>query len=211
MAQFDDLNAYVNISAAQKLFDIGDNVTGYDIKLNNISKIDSLTESLSEKLGFPYSVKSIYQNYRGIFTWIALQKKPIPIILGLIIIVAVFNIIGTLLMIVLEKISAIGILKSLGATRRQIIYIFINQGIFLAIIGILLGNILAYLLMDIQLQYKIISIPSSVYFMSTVPILLSVQTFAEVSGITFILCIVVSFIPSYIASKIQPVSTLRFN
>ncbi len=211
MAQYDDLNAYVNIAVAQKLFDIGDNVTGYDIKLTNISKIDSLTDVLSNALGYPYSVRSIYQNYRGIFTWIALQKKPIPIILGLIIIVAVFNIIGTLLMIVLEKMNAIGVLKSLGATKKQIISIFINQGTFLAITGIVSGNILAYLLMDLQLQYRIISLPSSVYFMSTVPILLSINTFAEVSVLTFVLCLIASFIPSYIASKIQPVSTLRFN
>ncbi len=211
MAAYDDLNAYVNISQAQTLFGIGDNVTGYDIKLNNISKIDSLTSSLAQSLSYPYSVRSIYQNYRNIFTWIELQKKPIPIILGLIIIVAVFNIIGTLLMIVLEKTSAIGILKSLGARKKQITRIFIYQGMFLAIVGILLGNVLAYLLMELQLKYNIISLPSSVYFMSTVPIQLSPIVFLGVSFLTFLLCIIASVIPSYIASKIKPVSTLRFN
>ncbi len=211
MAEYDDLYAYVSLAAAQKLFNIGDNITGYDIKLKNISKIDSVADLLSRQLKYPHAVKSIYQTHRNIFTWIDLQKKPIPIILGFIILVAVFNIIGSLLMIVLEKTNAIGTLKSLGATGKQITSIFLYQGIFLAIIGIVIGNLLAYILMDIQLSYNIISLPSSVYFMSTVPISLSAITFLEVSGLTFALCILASVIPSFIASKIKPVSALRFN
>jgi lipoprotein-releasing system permease protein len=210
MAEYDDLFAYVNLKAAQNLFSLGDNVNGYDIKLNNISKIDSLTKYLSEHLYYPHKVASIYQTHRNIFTWIDLQKKPIPIVLGLIIIVAVFNIIGTLLMIVLEKTRDVGMLKSLGATKKQIISVFIYQGIFLAITGIISGNILALLLMGTQLEFNIISLPSSVYFVSTVPILLKWYTFVGVSALTFILCIVASVIPSYIASKIQPVNSLRF-
>ncbi len=211
MAEYDDLYAYVNLNAAQDLFDIGDNITGYDIRVNNISKIDSLTKHLAEVLRYPHSVRSIYQIHRNIFTWVELQKKPIPIILGLIIIVAVFNIIGTLLMIVLEKTSAIGILKSLGASKKQIVSIFLYQGIFLAIVGIVSGNILAYLLMFFQQQYNIISLPSSVYFMSTVPIYFSTSIFLGVSALTLFLCIIASVIPSFVASKIKPVSTLRFN
>ena len=211
MAAYDDLNAYVNLKAAQDLCNLGDHVTGYDIKLNNVSKIDSLTNFLSDFLGYPFAVRSIYQLHRNIFTWIDLQKKPIPIILGLIIIVAVFNIIGTLLMIVLEKTNAVGILKSLGATGKQIVSIFIFQGMYLAVTGILIGNIIAFTLTYLQLHYRIISIPSSVYFMSTVPINISAGVFIMVSVVTFTLCIIASFIPSYIASKIQPVSTLRFS
>src|SRR3989337_1640129 len=188
-----------------------DNITGYDMKLNNISKIDSLTTLLSKDLRYPRSVRSIYQKHRNIFTWIELQKKPIPIVLGLIIILAVFNIIGSLLMIVLEKTNAIGILKSLGAMNRHISRIFVYQGIFLAMIGIILGNILAYSLMSLQLRYNIISLPSSVYFTSTVPIILTSKIFIGVSLITLILCLTASFIPSYIASRVKPLSSLRFS
>ncbi len=210
MAEYDDLFAYVNLKAAQNLFSLGDNVNGYDIKLNDISKIDSLTKYLAENLHYPHKVASIYQTHRNIFTWIDLQKKPIPIVLGLIIIVAVFNIIGTLLMIVLEKTRDVGMLKSLGATSRQITSVFIYQGIFLAIIGIILGNLLALLVMGIQLEFNIISLPSSVYFVSTVPILLKWYTFAGVSLLTFLLCITASLIPGFVASRIRPVNSLRF-
>jgi lipoprotein-releasing system permease protein len=210
MAQYDDLNAYVNLKSAQSLFGIGDNITGYDIRVKNISKIDSLSNYLANTMPYPNNVKSIYQLHRNIFTWIDLQKKPIPIILALIIIVAAFNIVGTLLMIVLEKTKSIGILKSMGAKRKQIILIFLYQGIFLAIIGIILGNILAYALSYLQLHFNIITIPSSVYMMSSVPILLSINTFILVSAITLILCILASVIPSFIASKIKPITAIRF-
>jgi lipoprotein-releasing system permease protein len=211
MAEYDDMYAYITLSDAQQLFDIGDNVTGYNIKFGNISRIDSLTKFLTKKLRYPHAVKSIYQSHRNIFTWIELQKKPIPIILGLIIIVAVFNIIGTLLMVVLEKTNSIGVLKSLGAKGKQIIGIFVIQGIILAVAGIILGNALATLLIQIQLKFDVISLPSSVYFMSTVPILMKADTYLIVSVITFFLCIFASIIPSFIASRIHPVESLRFS
>jgi len=211
MAEYDDIYAYVNLSAAQRLFSLGDNINGYALKVNNISKIDSLTTYLSKTLGYPNNVRSIYQSHRNIFTWIDLQKKPIPIILALIIIVAVFNIVGTLLMIVLEKTNSIGVLKSMGANRKQIINIFLFQGIYLAIVGIILGNILAYILTYLQLHFRIITIPSSVYMMSTVPIDMNIYTFVLVSVITFMLCILASVIPSFIAARVKPISAIRFN
>jgi len=210
MAEYDDLIAYISLVNAQKLFSIGDNINGYDIKLNDISKIDSLSQFLSAGLRYPHSVRSIYQIHRNIFTWIDLQKEPIPIVLGLIILVAIFNIVGTLLMIVLEKTSSIGILKSLGAKRKHIISIFLYQGIFLAVTGIIFGNILALAITTLQLKYNIISLPSSVYFVNSVPIKISPEIFLIISFLTFLLCIIVSIIPSYIASKIQPVTSIRF-
>jgi lipoprotein-releasing system permease protein len=211
MAEYDDLYAYTKLSNVQQLFGIGNNVTGYNIKLGNTTKIDSLTRFLNKKLRYPHSVRSIYQIHRNIFTWIDLQKKPIPIMLGLIIIVAVFNIIGTLLMVVLEKTNSIGVLKSLGANGYQIISIFLIQGIMLAIAGIIIGNLLAALLMGIQLKFDIITLPSSVYFMSKVPIFMTIEIFLLVSSVTFLLCIIASVIPSYIASLIRPVDSLRFS
>jgi lipoprotein-releasing system permease protein len=211
MAEYDDAYAYINLKTAQSLLNIGDNITGYDIRVNNITKIDSLSRFLGVKLRYPYKSASIFQLHRNIFTWIELQKKPIPIVLTLIIIVAVLNIIGTLLMMVLEKTNAIGILKSLGAGKRQITTIFLLQGIVLAMTGIILGNIIGFLIMEIQLKYNIITLPSSVYFMSTVPIEMTLPVFAGVSLLTLLLSIMASVIPSFIASRVSPISSIRFN
>jgi lipoprotein-releasing system permease protein len=211
MAEYDDLMGYTSLYSAQKLFSMPSLINGIDIKLKNINNIDSLGYILRNKARYPYRVKTIYETHRNIFTWIDLQKKPIPIVLGLIILVAVFNIVSALLMLVLEKTNAVGILKSLGAKSKEIIRIFIYQGIYLSILGIIAGNILAWLLMSIQLEFNIIKVPSSVYFVTKVPIQMTSEIFVLISLITFILSIMASIIPSYFASRINPVTALRFD
>ena len=211
MAEYDDLYAYTNITDAQNLFSLGQSINGYDIQLSGIEKIDSLTNLLRKNLSYPLFARSLFETHRNIFTWIELQQKPIPIILGLIIIVAVFNIIGTLLILVLEKTNAIGILKSMGANRNQVLRIFLIQGIFIGLIGIISGNLLAILLMQIQIQLDIITVPSSVYFVTKVPFDLSPFIFILVSTIALILSLGASIIPSFIAAKVNPIKSLRFD
>jgi len=211
MAEYDNMIGYTGIKTAQNLFSMPGEINGIDIKLNSVEKIDSLSNLIRKQLRYPYHARTIFEIHRNIFSWIELQKKPIPIVLGLIIIVAVFNIIGSLLMLVLEKTNSVGILKSLGAKGREIIKIFVYQGIYLALIGIAAGNFLAWLLMSIQLKFDIIKVPSSVYFVTRVPIEMSIDVFLLISLITFVLSLLSAFIPSYFASKINPVTALRFD
>ena len=211
MAEYDNMIGYTGLSTAQNLFSMPGEINGIDIKLNSVNKIDSIAQVIRKELRYPYYARTIYEIYRNIFSWIELQKKPIPIVLGLIIIVAVFNIISALLMLVLEKTNAVGILKSLGAKGSSIIKIFFYQGIYLSAIGIIAGNILAWFLMFLQLELDIIKVPSSVYFVTRVPIELSLNVFLLVSIITFILALLAAVIPSYFASRINPVSALRFD
>ncbi len=210
MAEYDDLFAYINLGTAQQLFNMQNKVNGYDIKLNDLTIIDSLASELGTFLRYPHYVRSIFKTHQNIFTWIELQKSLIPVVLFLIIIVAVFNIISTILMLILEKTNAIGTLRSVGASSFQVIKIFLYQGIYIALIGIIAGNILGYTLSMLQLEFDLISIPASVYLMSSVPIQLSPDTFVLVSVVTLFLCIIASLLPSYVAAKIKPVSILRF-
>ncbi|GBD89756.1 lipoprotein-releasing system transmembrane protein LolE [bacterium BMS3Abin04] len=211
MAEYDDLNAYIDFYTAQALFNMNDECSGYNIKLKDISKISEAKKELKELLRFPYYVRDYYEINKPIFTWLELQKKPIPIILGLIILVAVFNIVGTLLMMVLEKTNAIGILKTLGANRKQILTIFIYQGLYIGILGILLGNIIALTLSWVQLEYKVISLPSNIYFISSVPIAINFNYYLLISVTALFLSLLASIIPSYIAAKIKPIAAIRFD
>ena len=211
IAEYDASIAFTNLASAQNLFSMQGEVNGIDIKLNDISKADSLAELLRKELRYPYYARSIFDIHKNIFTWISLQKKPIPLILGLIILVAVFNIVGTLLLMVIERTSSIGILKSFGTRKSQIIQIFVLQGLYLAIIGILAGNILAFILMQIQSNFNSIKVPSSVYFVTKVPFDFSIEIFVLVSIITLVLALLASVIPSMISSKINPVTALRFD
>jgi lipoprotein-releasing system permease protein len=209
LKEYDDVMLYIDMKDAQELFDMKKNVTGIEVMTNNTAKIQETTNSIKRILGYPYYSRSVFQIYKGLFTWVELQKKPIPVVLGLITIVAAFNIIAFLLMIVLEKTETIGILKSLGAANRDIIRIFFYQGMFISVIGIILGNIFGYGLCYLQLKYSIIKIPD-IYYMTTVPLEINWNTGVLITVITLLLSIVVTIIPSYMASKLNPVTSLRF-
>jgi lipoprotein-releasing system permease protein len=152
----------------------------------------------------------MFDTYRNLFSWIELQKRPIPIILGLVIIVATVNIIGTLLMLVLDKTKDIGILMSMGATRWGITKIFLRQGAIIAVIGTLLGDALGLGLCLAQLEFKFFSLPSDIYFMTSVPILLQPENFLLVSLVSVALCLVCSLLPARLASRLNPVTAIRF-
>lgn len=211
ISEYDDLNVYVHLHSAQELFSYGNWVAGYDIRLKDAFVADSLSHKLMASLGYPFYARSVFQIHRNIFTWIELQKKPIPIVLGLIIIVAVFNVLATLLMIVLEKTNAIGILKSLGASIRQIKRVFLINGFVIGVLGTLIGNILALCLLYLQKNYDIIKIPEGIYFINKVPILISLDSFLITSITSITLAVLASYIPATLASKSNPISAIKFS
>lgn len=210
LKDYDDVLLYVDLADAQKLFNMGIYVSGIELILSDISKIKRVSNDIKTKIDYPNNnAKSVFQMYKGLFTWVELQKEPIPIVLGLIIIVAAINIIGFLLMLVLEKTETIGILKSLGSKNSDIVKVFFYQGMFISIIGIILGNIVGYGLCLIQLKYDIIKIPQ-IYHMSRVPLLIDFNTGLTITLIAILLSIIVTVIPSYLASRLNPVTSLRF-
>ncbi|MGB2868004.1 MAG: ABC transporter permease [Bacteroidota bacterium] len=211
MADYDGSFVYVNLSSAQRLFQVGRMVSGFDIMVSDLNNLSALSQQIPETLGYPYYARTMYQMYRNLFTWIDLQKKPIPIILGLIIIVATVNIIGTLLMMVMEKSKQIGILRTLGIRKGPLVRIFLSQGMLIGITGTALGNLLAFVLCWIELRYRFFPLPSGVYFMTHVPIDLSVFNFLLVSVSALVLCLLASVLPARYAAKLDPINVLRFS
>ena len=210
MAEYDETYIYVNLKNAQRLFAVGPMVSGFDILVHDLDSLDNIAQRLPERLGYPYYARTTYQMNRNLFTWIELQKKPIPIIIGLIIIVATVNIIGTLLMMVMEKGKEIGILRALGTDRKKLTGIFLAQGMFIAIVGVILGNAIAFILCWLELHYRIISLPSGIYFMSHVPIDLDPINFLLVSLLALLMCFLSSIIPSRIAARRDPIRMIKF-
>lgn len=211
MADYDGSVVYIDLRNAQRLFQIGRTVSGFDILVNDLGKLDQLSREVPEQLGYPYYARTMYQQYRNLFTWIQLQKKPIPVILGLIIIVATVNIVGTLLMMVMEKAREVGTLRTLGMSRKMIVRIFQWKGMIIGIVGTLLGNAIAYALCWIELTYRLFPLPSGVYFMTHVPIQMSVWDFALVSGLSLVMCYAASVFPARVAASLDPLRTLRFS
>ena len=211
MSEYDDLNAFVNISIAQEIFGMGNLVSGFNLKIKDLKTINLLADDLQNFLGYPFYVRTIFQIHQNIFTWLDLQKEPIPIVLGLIIFVAVFNIIGTLLIIVLERTNSVGILRSLGANKKLIMKVFLYHSLFITSIGIIAGNFLAYLFSILQLHFNIITLPGKVYFVSKVPMAINIENYLLVTAVTFCVSLLASMIPAFVAMKIKPISAIRFN
>jgi len=211
MAEYDDVYAFTDLADAQTLFQYDNAVSGYDLMLRHVDSAAAVAGEVQDLLGYPHYGRTVFESYRNLFSWIDLQKKPVPIILGLIIIVATVNIIGTLLMMVLDKTREIGILASLGATRWGITRIFLRQGMTIAVTGTAAGNLIALGLCALQLEFKIFSLPSDIYFMTSVPILLNPVYFLMVSGISLTLCTLSSLIPARLASRLNPVNAIRFS
>ena len=210
LRDYDDILIYTDLKTAQKMFNFGDYVSGIEMNVKNIETVESQVSKLKQVLGYPFYPRSLFKLYKGLFTWVELQKAPTPIILGLIIIVATFNIIGTLLMLVLEKTQSIGILKSLGASRKDIMHIFIFDGIIIGLIGIFLGNLLGLGISLLELRFKFFSLPEF-YYMKNVPIMIVPEYIIFISVITIVLVFLATLIPSYLASKFDPVKSIRFN
>jgi lipoprotein-releasing system permease protein len=210
MSEYDDLYAFTTLSRAQALFQLGDAVLGYDILVRDPADASMVAAQVQSALGYPHYARTAPQLYKNLFAWIELQKKPAPIVLGLIIVVATVNIIGTLLMLVLDKMHDIGVLRSLGATPAAIRRVFILHGGLIGVLGIAFGNLLAYALCWVQLTFKPFSLPSDIYYMSSVPILLEPESFVVVSLFALTLCLSAAVLPARVASKIDPIQSLRY-
>jgi len=210
MADYDGSIVYVNLQTAQRLFQVGRTVTGFDIMVSELDSVKSLAQRIPEDLGYPYYARTMFQMYRNLFTWIELQQKPIPIILGLIIIVATVNIIGTILMMVMEKTREIGTLRTLGMKRKSLIRVFLAQAFVIGAVGTLIGNVLALGICWLELQYRFFALPSGIYFMTHVPIDLSFLNFALVSGAALGMTLLAAVIPARFAARLDPVQLIRF-
>jgi lipoprotein-releasing system permease protein len=124
--------------------------------------------------------------------------------------VAAFNIISTLIMVVMEKKKEIGILKSLGSTSRSIMKIFVFQGVISGLVGTITGCLIGYVLCWSQLQYRWFSLPSDIYFISALPIEMKILDFVLIGAAGVFLCFIATLYPSWKAAKLDPVQAIRY-
>lgn len=208
--EYDKVFSYISIAEAQDLFQMGEGVTLIEIKLDDYQKADKVAESLEEELGYPYKPLTWFELNRSLYSWMEIEKWGSFIILSLIIMVAAFNIISSLIMVVMEKTREIGILKSMGASSKSIMKIFVLEGMLVGIIGTILGNLIGYSLGFLQLKFGLVSLPSDVYLINSLPIVLEWTDFFAISTVAILLSLVASFYPAYKASQLVPVEAIRY-
>ncbi len=209
IARFDDNFALVNIDSARQIFEFSPRqASSYDINVGNLDDITPIYRTIRDETRFPYITESVYQRYRNIFAWVDLQEQTIPLVIGVMVIVAAFNLIGTVLMMVLERVRDIGILKTIGAKSKAIRRIFLLEGLFVAASGLIIGIGISLLFYWLQINYQIIPLSEENYYMSTAPVEPHLLDFLIVSGITILLCALASWLPARIAAKTDPVKVL---
>jgi lipoprotein-releasing system permease protein len=211
MVQYDDVMIFMPFFTAGKFTSQPtDFATNLQITLHDVNKAPKLVDSIQAFLHYPFYGFTIFDIHGSIFAWIELQKEPIPLILGLISIVAVLNVITTLLVLILEKINSIGILRSLGMNSASLLYIFIFRGFTIACYGTTAGMLMAFTFSKLQIVYGFIRLKGEIYFLDKLPVIIDLNHYMIVMTATIILTLLATIIPALIAVKIQPVKALRF-
>ncbi len=210
MYEYDANLAYMPLDAAQNLFNLGEAVTNISVKTENIYEADKIAVELDKVIGFQYYSTDWKILNRNIFSWMELEKWASFITLSLIIAVAAFNIISSLIMVVLEKKRDIGVLMSLGMTPARIKKIFTFQGLTIGAIGCLGGCLLGFVLCYLQLKFGIISLPEEYYFIKDLPVKMQVLDFVFVSSAAFILSFLATVYPASRAAGLNPVEAIKY-
>ena len=216
--EYDSTLAFMSIKSCQAFLDMGDAVSGIDIVVHDIYKADVIARDIQSKLGFPFFAQNWMQMNKNLFSALKLEKRVMFIILSLIVLVAAFNIISALIMIVMEKNKDIAILKSMGATSATIMKIFIFQGLIVGAVGTFFGCI-AGLAVALNLQkvslfiekifhFKIL--PGDVYYLSELPSKVNYGDVVTIVIGTLLICFLSTIYPSLRASRLDPAEALRY-
>lgn len=180
------------------------------IKTRKGVPVSSFSAKLNEGLPYPLHTETVFETYSSIFAWVNLQEQTIPLVIGVMIVVAAFNLIGTILMMILERTKDIGILKTMGANDFTIKMAFLLQGALIAIIGLFLGLVISFTFYWLQSNFNIIPLPQENYYMSTAPVEPHLSDVFWVSLITFSLALIASYIPSGVAARLNPLRIISF-
>ncbi|MEA1980664.1 MAG: ABC transporter permease [candidate division Zixibacteria bacterium] len=209
MFEFDAQLAYISLESAQKLFRVGNSVTAVHLKLDNIYNAELMKPIIDSSLEYKYDVVPWYILHKNLFSWIAIEKKILFLGFILIVIVAAFSIISTLIMLTMEKREEIGILKTIGSTPASIRKIFVMKGMVIALAGVLSGWLIALLAAFIQNRYELISLPPDIYFITYLPIDVHLFDFLLAGIVTIIICYFAALYPASQAAKLHVVEVLR--
>ena len=210
MYDYDASFVYVSIEAAQQLLRLGQSVHGIEVKVDDIYAVKEIAHAILSRLGDAYWSQDWMQMNKNFFSALKLEKAVMFIILVLIILVAAFNIISTLIMMVMEKNKDIAILKSMGASSKSIMRIFMLDGLVIGIVGTVLGITGGSVLCFLLKQYQFVKLPSDVYYISTLPVRVQALDVVLIALSAIAISFLATLYPSYQASRLDPAAAIRY-
>jgi len=210
MYEYDASMVYISIRQAEAFLGLGGKVTGIEVKVDNLERSDSIARDIQKSLGYPYWTKDWKMMNKSLFSALKLEKVTMFIILIMIVLVGALNIISSLVMVVMEKTRDIAILRTMGASSKSIMSIFIFQGLFVGLIGTFLGLISGSFLCQLLARYKFIKLPPDVYYITTLPVRMEWLDVASIALAAIVISFLATIYPSWQASKVNPVEALRY-
>ena len=209
MYEFDAKSAYIDLREAQRFFGLGETVTGLELKTSDIDNTRQITRAVLNALdGYPYRTKDFAEMNKNLFSALRLERLVMAVILGFIVLVACFNIVSTLIMMVLEKGKDIAILKSMGASDTSVMKIFVIEGLIIGGLGTAAGIVLGYATCLFVERFGI-HLDSDVYYIDRLPILIDPWQFLGVACLAVLLSYLATIYPATRASRLPPVDGLR--
>jgi lipoprotein-releasing system permease protein len=211
MYDYDSSLGYVSLEAAEEFVGRAGYVTGVEVKVKDMYMAPVIGDSIVAALGgFPYAASNWIELNRNLFSWMKMEKIVMFVILMLIVAVAAFNIISSLIMVVMEKRRDIGIMKSMGATSRSVMRIFMVEGVVVGMIGTILGSVVGFVGCYLLQKYKFITLPGDVYFIDRLPVKMEAGDFVMVALAVVGVCFVATIYPSWKASRMVPVDAIKY-
>lgn len=218
MNEFDKTIIFTDIRTTQRLAGFeNDQFTGAELAVGSLDELDETAyevaarvNHLTDRYGAHYTSPTVRNLYPGIFSWLSLLDTNVVVILILMISVAAFTMISGLLIIILERTQFIGTMKALGATNRQLRHLFQYFASFIILRGIVFGNLLAFILIVVQLTTGLIQLDEETYYVKTVPLQINWFFVALINVGTLFISFLVLILPSYLVSRIQPAKSIRF-
>ena len=186
-------------------------VGGYEVLLKDVSRLDAVADSLYKNLAADVSIDKITNQYAQLFDWLKLLQRNVVIFLVLIIFVAAFNMISTLLIMMLERTSMIGLLKALGATDSQISRVFFYKAAPIALKGLIYGNLIGLGFCAIQYYGRVLPLDPENYYMDTVPIHWNPLILLGLNGSILITALLAIMVPTIFIARIRPVTAIKFD
>ena len=211
--EYDKTFAIGNIKLIQRLNDwYSDEIGGYEIFLHDYHKIDTTVWSIYNLDNFPptWDTQSVQNISPNIFDWLNMQNTTRNVLIGIMLFVAIINLVTCLLILVLERVNMIGVLKSLGASDLTVQMIFLRHGLIITLRGILIGTAIALAFLFIQKETGFIKLQEEAYYLSEAAVKIVWWEVLVIIGGTFLVCLLILMIPSILVRKIQPVKAIQF-
>ncbi len=210
MYEYDSSMAYILLKEAQDFLDMGDRITGIEVRIKDPHRSDVVAKRIHSLVGYPFIVKDWKEMNKSLFSALKLEKMTMFVILTMIVLVGALNIISTLILMVTEKRRDIAILRAMGASAKNIMRIFVIQGLLVGIIGTIMGLMSGLGICYLLKRYKFISLPADVYYISKLPVRVQLWDIIIVCVAAVIISFIATIYPARHASKLNPVDILRY-